>query len=55
MDILIIIALIAASGMFSGLTIGLMGLSVDEVQRSSDLGDRNAIRVLPIVKKVIFS
>jgi metal transporter CNNM len=51
MDILIIIALIAASGMFSGLTIGLMGLSVDEVQRSSDLGDRNAIRVLPIVKK----
>ena len=51
MDILIIIALISASGMFSGLTIGLMGLSVDEVQRSSDLGDRNAIRVLPIVKQ----
>ncbi len=51
MDILIIIALIAASGMFSGLTIGLMGLSIDEVQRSSDLGDKNAIRVLPIVKK----
>ncbi|MEA1918508.1 MAG: CNNM domain-containing protein [Campylobacterota bacterium] len=51
MDIFIIIALITASGMFSGLTIGLMGLSVDEVQRSSDLGDRNALRVLPIVKQ----
>ncbi len=51
MDILIIIALISASGMFSGLTIGLMGLGVDEVQRSSDLGDRNAMRVLPIVKQ----
>lgn len=51
MDILFIIALIAASGMFSGLTIGLLGLSVDEVQRSSDLGDKNAILVLPIIRK----
>ncbi len=51
MDILIIIALISASGMFSGLTIGLMGLSIDEVQRSADLDDRDAIRVLPIVKE----
>lgn len=51
MEILIVLALITASGMFSGLTIGLMGLSVDEVQRSSDLGDENAALVLPIVKK----
>jgi len=51
MDLLFIIALISASGMFSGLTIGLLGLSVDDVQRSSDLGDKNAIRVLPIIKK----
>jgi len=51
MDIVIVIALILASGMFSGLTIGLMGLSLDEVQRSADLGDRNALRVLPIIKK----
>ncbi len=50
-DIIIVLALIVASGMFSGLTIGLMGLSVDEVQRSSDLGDKNAARVLPIVKR----
>ena len=51
MEIGIVLALIAASGMFSGLTIGLMGLSVDEVQRASDLGNRNAARVLPIVKR----
>ncbi len=51
MDIAIIIALIAASGMFSGLTIGLMGYSVDEIQRLADLENRNAIRILPIVKR----
>jgi len=51
MDIVIVIALILASGMFSGLTIGLMGLSIQEVQRSADLGDRNATRVLPILQK----
>lgn len=51
MDIIIILALIGASGMFSGLTIGLMGLSVDEVQRAADLGDRDAAKVLPIVKR----
>lgn len=51
MDIIIVFVLIAASGMFSGLTIGLMGLSVDEVQRASDLGDTNATRVLPVVKR----
>lgn len=51
MDIFIIIALISASGMFSGLTIGLLGLSVDQVQRSSDLGDKNAKLVLPLIKK----
>ncbi len=50
MDIIIILALISASGMFSGLTIGLMGLGVDEVQRSADLGDKNAAKVLPVIK-----
>ncbi len=50
MDIIIVIALILASGMFSGLTIGLMGLSLDDVQRSSDLGDANAAKVLPVIK-----
>lgn len=51
MEIAIVMALIAASGMFSGLTIGLMGYSVDEVQRLADLEDRNAIKILPIVKR----
>jgi len=51
MEIMIVVALIAASGMFSGLTIGLMALPIQKVQRSADLGDRNAARVLPIVKK----
>jgi len=51
MDIIIVLALIGASGMFSGLTIGLMGLSVDEVQRAADLGNRDALKVLPIVRR----
>lgn len=51
MDIVIIIALIGASGMFSGLTIGLMSLSVDEVQRAADLGDGRALKVLPLVRR----
>ena len=50
MDIIFVLALITASGMFSGLTIGLMGLGIDEVQRSADLGDKNAIKVLPVIK-----
>ncbi len=50
MDIIIVLALITASGMFSGLTIGLMGLGIDDVQRSADLGDKNAAKVLPVIK-----
>ena len=50
MDIIIVLALITSSGMFSGLTIGLMGLGIDDVQRSADLGDKNATKVLPIIK-----
>ena len=50
MEVLIVVALIAASGMFSGLTIGLMGYSVDEVERLSAVGDINAMKILPLVK-----
>lgn len=50
MEIIIVVLLIAASGMFSGLTIGLMGYSVDEVERLSAVGDINAIKVLPLVQ-----
>jgi len=50
MEVVIVVLLIAASGMFSGLTIGLMGYSVDEVERLSAVGDVNAIKILPLVK-----
>lgn len=36
--------------MFSGLTIGLMGYSVEEVERLSAVGDINALKILPLVK-----
>jgi len=49
MEIFIVVILIAASGMFSGLTIGLMGYSVDEVERLAAVGDTNAKKILPLV------
>ncbi len=48
---LIIVLLILASALFSGLTLGLMGLDVYELQRKADLGDRNALRVYPVRKR----
>ncbi len=51
MEIVVVVALLIASGTFSGLTIGLMSLSVDEVARLADLGNKDAIRVLPIIKR----
>ena len=50
MEIAIVVMLIAASGMFSGLTIGLMGYSVDEVERLAAVGDANAQKILPLVR-----
>jgi len=49
LDILIVIGLIVLSGCFSGLTIGLMGLSKTEILRQKDLGNQFA----PKVEKVI--
>ena len=51
MEILIVVVLIAASGMFSGLTIGLMGYSVDEVERLAAVGDANAKKILTLVSR----
>lgn len=48
---LIIILLIAASALFSGLTLGLMGLDVYELQRKADLGDWRAKKVYPVRKQ----
>jgi metal transporter CNNM len=50
-NILLLVFLILASGLFSGLTIGLMGFSIDEIQRLSDLGNYHAKRILPLVKR----
>jgi len=50
MDYLIVGLLIIASGTFSGLTIGLMGLSKTEVLRAKDLGDKEASVVSDVIK-----
>jgi len=50
MDIAIVILLIIMSGLFSGLTIGLMGLSYTEVKRASDLGSSDATKVLSLIE-----
>lgn len=54
LDIILVILLIALSGTFSGLTIGLMGLSKTEVTRQSETGDDStkwyAKQVLPLIE-----
>ena len=50
MDYLIVLILIIASGTFSGLTIGLMGLSKTEVLRAKDLGNEEAGIVADVIK-----
>ncbi len=39
------------SALFSGLTIGVMGLNVTELQRKVNLGDRDARRIYPVRKR----
>jgi len=48
---IIIIALIAASALFSGLTLGLMSLDVYELERKKDLGDPDSKKVYPVRKR----
>jgi len=50
MDYLKLIFLIAFSGLFSGLTIGLMGLSKSEIKRASSLGNLHATKVMSVIK-----
>lgn len=50
-DIVIVLSLIILSGLFSGLTIGLVGLSKSEIIRASETGDEEATKVLKIKDK----
>ena len=48
---LIVLLLLILSALFSGLTLGLMGLDASEVKRKAKLKDKNAIRIYPLRKK----
>jgi len=50
MEYVITLLLIGFSALFSGLTLGLMGLDVHELKRKAKLGDKNAIKIYPIRK-----
>jgi metal transporter CNNM len=49
--IVITVALVVLSALFSGLTLGLMGLNVHDLKRKADLGDDNAATIYPIRKE----
>lgn len=51
MEYVITLLLIGFSALFSGLTLGLMGLDVHELKRKAKLGDKNAIKIYPIRKR----
>jgi len=46
----IALGLVILSALFSGLTLGLMGLNVHDLKRKSDLGDEDAAAIYPIRK-----
>ena len=50
LNYLIVIFLVALSGLFSGLTLGLMTLSAAELKRKAHLGDRDALLVYRVRK-----
>lgn len=43
--------LVAFSGLFSGLNLGLLSLSIDELERKKSLGNKEALAVYPVRKK----
>lgn len=51
MDYLIVFCLVLLSGLFSGLTLGLLSLDVDELKRKVSLGNENARKVLSVRKR----
>ena len=50
-SIVLIITLVALSGIFSGLTLGLLSLNTDELERKSELGNSDAKKILPVRQK----
>ena len=50
MDYIIVIVLVAFSGVFSGLTLGFFSLSKDDLERKAELKDPRAIKVYKIRK-----
>jgi len=50
-EIIITIILITLSGIFSGLTLGLMSLSPFTLQRKAKIGSKSAQKILPLRKK----
>jgi metal transporter CNNM len=51
MDYLIVIVLVAMSGLFSGLTLGLLSLDKTELERKISLGSKRAKKVYAVRKK----
>ena len=51
MDYFIVIFLVALSGLFSGLTLGLLSLDKAELRRKIELGNKQAVKVYSVRKK----
>jgi metal transporter CNNM len=54
MDYLIIFVLIIFSALFSGLTIGFLGLNKTELERKATLKNKKAIKIITIRKDANF-
>lgn len=48
MNALMLLILLLLSGLFSGLTLGILSLSAQSLRHKSELGDKNAAKLLPL-------
>lgn len=51
MTILVVLVLLCLSALFSGMTLGLMSLSTQDMKRKKELGDKRAAKIYPIRKQ----